>query len=253
MPPLERRVALVTGAAAGIGRAIALGFARAGAAGLAVCDRDAAGLEGVARELEAAGARVVAEAFDVRAAETVRRFAARAAERLGPIDVLVNNAGGTFAAPFLELSEKGERALVDENFSQVASFIRAVVPLMPERGGAIVNLTSIEAVRAAPGFAVYAAMKAALESLTRSLALELAERRIRVNAIAPDAIDTPGLGGSAPPTPLGVGRPEDVAGAALYLASDASRFVTGVTLRVDGGEHAAGGWRLAPGGRWTLG
>ncbi len=75
---------------------------------------------------------------------------------------------------------------------------------------------------------------------------------MRVNAIAPDAIDTPGLGGALPPTPLGVGRADDVAGAALYLASDSSRFVTGTTLHVDGGEHAAGGWRRGPGGGFTL-
>src|SRR5262252_4846257 len=96
---LEGRVALVTGAAAGIGRAIALAFAQAGAAGLALCDRDASGLDAVAREVAAAGARVAAEAFDVRAGESARRFVAGAADELGALDVLVNNAGGTFAAP----------------------------------------------------------------------------------------------------------------------------------------------------------
>jgi NAD(P)-dependent dehydrogenase (short-subunit alcohol dehydrogenase family) len=250
-PTLQGRIALVTGAAAGIGAAIARGFARSGAA-LALCDRDAGALAAVARELEAGGARVLADVFDVRHGEAARRFVERAATELGSIDVLVNNAGGTFAAPFLELSEKGERALVDENFSQVASLIRAVAPRMPGRGGSIVNVTSIEAHRAAPGYAVYAAMKAAVESLTRSLALELADRRIRMNAIAPDAIATPGLGGTLPPTPLGVGCADDVASAALYLASDLSRFVTGTTLHVDGGEHAAGGWRRGPGGGFAL-
>ena len=92
-------------------------------------------------------------------------------------------------------------------------------------------------------------MKAAVESLTRSLALELAERRIRVNCVAPDAIATPGIGTVMPPVPLpDPGRPEDVAGAAVYLASPASRFVTGTTLHVDGGGLAAGGWRRTPGG-----
>ena len=249
-PRLTGRTAVVTGAAAGIGEAIACGFARSGAA-LAICDRDGARLAAVARALAGECARVVDEVFDVREPEAVRRFVARAAAELGPLDVLVNNAGGTFASPFLELGEKGERALVDENFSQVASFVRAFVPHVPARGGSIVNVTSIEAHRAAPGYAVYAAMKAAVESLSRTLALELVERAIRVNCIAPDAIDTPGLGGALPPTPLGRGHVDDVAAAALYLASDLSRFVTGVTLHVDGGEHAAGGWRRGSGG-WTL-
>ena len=248
---LAGRVAVVTGAAAGIGEAIARVFARAGAA-LAICDRDAERLGAVARALAGEGTRVAEEVFDVREPEAVRRFVARAAAELGPLDVLVNNAGGTFASPFLELGEKGERALVDENFSQVASFVRAVVPQMPARGGSIVNVTSIEAHRAAPGYAVYAEMMSAVESLSRSLALELAGRAIRVNCIAPDAIDTPGLGGALPPTPLGRGRADDVAAAALFLASDPSRFVTGATLHVDGGELAAGGWRRGPGGGWTL-
>jgi NAD(P)-dependent dehydrogenase (short-subunit alcohol dehydrogenase family) len=247
---LKGHVALVTGAAAGIGEAIARRFAAAGAA-LALCDRDGGRLAAVAQALRGEGALVAEAVFDVRDAVGVRRFVDRAAGELGPLDVLVNNAGGTFASPFLEISEKGERALVDENFSQVASFVRAFVPHVPARGGSIVSVTSIEAHRAAPGFAVYAAMKAAVESLSRALALELAERGIRVNCIAPDAIETPGLGGAMPPTPLGRGRAEDVAAAALYLASDGSRFVTGTTLHVDGGEHAAGGWRRGPGG-WTL-
>ena len=115
------------------------------------------------------------------------------------------------------------------------------------------NLTSVEAHRAAPGYAIYAAMKAAVESLTRSLALELGDRGIRVNCIAPDLIATPGTGAIEAAPPLArVGSVDDVAGAALFLASDLSRFVTGTTVHVDGGTHAAGGWRRGAGGGFEL-
>ena len=176
---------------------------------------------------------------------------------LGVIDILVNNAGGGFWSPFLDVRAKGQAALVDENFTSVTHFIRGCVPLMPPppRGGSIINVTSIEAFRAAPGFGIYAAMKAAVESLTKTLALELAGRRIRVNCIAPDAIPTPGDSGLAASVlgeehvdygwkiPLGLGSPDDVAAAVLWLASDMSRFVTGTTLHVDGGSFAASGWK----------
>ncbi|HEV2310334.1 MAG TPA: SDR family oxidoreductase, partial [Acidimicrobiia bacterium] len=174
----------------------------------------------------------------------------------GRIDILVNNAGGTFFAPFLELSDKGEQTLVAENFTQVTRLIRLVVPHMPP-GGAIVNLTSVEAHQAAPGFAVYAAMKAGLAQLTRTLALELASRKLRVNAVAPDAIPTEGdeqvrdtmLAGDPEFEPVYVppvgapGQPEDAAGVVVFLASRLAAFVTGVTVHVDGGTWAAGGWR----------
>jgi len=240
---LDGRVALVTGAAAGIGRAIALCFARFGA-DVAGCDRDAEGLDETLRGIRGAGRRAWWGVLDVRDGDAVGDFVSRVAREAGRIDVLVNNAGGGFPAPFLEVSARGEEALVRENFTSVTSFIRAVVPHMPEAGGSIVNLTSIEAQRAAPGWAVYAAMKAAVESLTRSLALELGARRIRVNCIAPDVIPTPGIGTPAVRTPLPrAGHVDDVAAAALYLASDLGGFVTGTTLAVDGGNRAAGGWR----------
>lgn len=250
---LDGRVAVVTGAARGIGAAIAETLAGAGAR-LALCDRDAGALDERAAAMSESGTDTVAAVLDVRDKPAVEAFVADVAERLGHIDVLVNNAGGGFKADFLDVSDKGQAALVDENFTSATNFIRAVVPTMPaprpdrDGGGSIVNITSIEAHRAGPGFAVYSAMKAALTNLTMSLALELAPRHVRVNAIAPDMIPTPGVGELAASTPLPyAGDPADVAAAALYLASNASRFVTGVTLHVDGGTRAAGGWRQVDG------
>jgi 3-oxoacyl-[acyl-carrier protein] reductase len=249
---LDGRIALVTGAAAGIGRAVALAFAAAGA-DLALCDRDEAGLARLEGEVRRDGRRAFCAVLDVREVPAVDAFFARIRDEAGGLDALVNNAGGTFHGDFASLRARGEEALVRENWSQVAHVTRASLALFPASGGSIVNVTSVEAHRAAPGYAVYAAMKAAVESLTRSLALELAERRIRVNAIAPDAIPTPGLEGAAPPTPLpDPGHPDDVAGAALYLVSDLARFVTGTTLHVDGGTHAAGGWRRDESGAFAL-
>jgi NAD(P)-dependent dehydrogenase (short-subunit alcohol dehydrogenase family) len=250
---LTDRVAVVTGAAVGIGAAVALAFARFGAH-LALCDRDAANLAATAEAARGLRRRVHSAVLDVRDGPAVAAFLEAAGEALGAIDVLVNNAGGTFEAEFLDVRERGEEALVRENWTSVGHFIRGTVARMPERGGSIVNVTSIEAHRAGPGYAIYSAMKAAVENLTKSLALELGNRRIRVNCIAPDRIETPGVGPLVgAPTPIGRdGHPDDVAGAALFLASDLSGFVTGTTIHVDGGGLAAAGWRRVAGGGFAV-
>jgi len=248
---LTDRVAVVTGAAVGIGRAIAVAFARFGA-DLALCDRDAENLDDAGGEVAALGRRAHAGVLDVRDADAVRAFAEQVQREFGRVDILVNNAGGGFAAPFLDVNDKGQDALVRENFTSVTNFVRACVPLMPATGGSIINVTSIEAHRAAPGYAVYSAMKAALVSLSQTLALELGDRRIRVNCIAPDVIPTPGVGEMPVKTPLPyAGSVDDVAAAALFLASDWSRFITGATIHVDGGNLAAGGWGRAASGGWV--
>ena len=225
---LDRRVAIVTGAARGLGEATARVLAHCGAT-MALCDRletenfrafeDTSGIDD-------RSPRVLRRVCDVRDAEAGRGFVDEVVASWGRVDVLVNNAGGTFAAPFLATSDKGVERLVAENFTQVTRLVRLVVPHMPA-GGAIVNVTSVEAHQGAPGFAVYAAMKAAVDNLTKSLALELAPRGIRVNAIAPDAISSTGERDTRE----------------QFLAGEAGRFITGTTLHVDGGTHAAGGWR----------
>jgi NAD(P)-dependent dehydrogenase (short-subunit alcohol dehydrogenase family) len=240
---LTGRVAVVTGAAVGIGEAIAFGLAGFGA-DVAVCDRDADRLAETAAAIEAMGRRTVSGVLDVREDDQVDGWVARVGERFGRIDVVVNNAGGGFEAPFDQVSRNGQHALIRENFSSVTSVLRACLPWM-NPGGSVINVTSIEAHRAGPGFAVYSAMKAAVASLTKSLAVELGERRIRVNCIAPDVIPTPGVGDlpGPPHSPLARrGAVDDVAGAAVWLAGDLSGFVTGTTVHVDGGNLAAAGW-----------
>jgi NAD(P)-dependent dehydrogenase (short-subunit alcohol dehydrogenase family) len=257
---LAGRVAIVTGGAQGIGEGIALGFASFGA-DVALCDRNADGLDTVASAIEGLGRKCFTSVMDVRDATAVGSFVSETVSRLGRLDVLVNNAGGGFFAPFMDVNAKGQTALVNENFTSVTDFVRCCVPVMSD-GGSIINITSIEAFRAAPGFAVYAAMKAGVEQLTRSLALELSDRRIRVNTIAPDATPTPGDTGLAAAVapdgnpdygwkiPLGLGSTDDSAGAAVFLACDLSKWITGTTIHVDGGSMAASGWRRGPDGRF---
>src|SRR4051812_42193924 len=155
---LTDRLVVVTGAAQGIGAAVAFACAQFGA-DVAMCDRDADGLARTAEEVEKTGRTAMTAILDVREGDAVREWIAS----LDPVDVLVNNAGGGFRADFLDVNDKGQDALIRENFTSVTHFVRACAPRMPADGRAsIINITSIEAHRAAPGFAVYSAMKAAV-------------------------------------------------------------------------------------------
>jgi 3-oxoacyl-[acyl-carrier protein] reductase len=255
------KTAIITGAAQGLGKAIALSFAKFGAR-VAICDRQEELLAQVANEIESSGAALFSMVLDVRDDDAVLEFVNQTAERFGGIDILVNNAGGVFFSDFSGISPKGEATMIRENFSSATSFIRCCLPVMGE-GASIINVTSVEGHRAAPGFSIYAAMKAALANLTRTLSMELASRRIRINCIAPDFIPTEGMlamsdsasvtGDTFSPTPWPEqGDPVDCAAAALFLASDMSRFVTGSTIHLDGGTYAAHGWKIKMDGNYAI-
>lgn len=251
---LSGRVAVVTGGGAGIGRGIAGGLAAFGAS-VAVWERDPTTAASVGDEVGGLGVTV-----DVREADQVDAALARTLDELGPVAVLVNNAGGVFRSDLLDTSANGWDALYRANLRSVLLCTQRVARAMVAQraGGSIINVTSIEGVRAAPGYAAYAAAKAGVISMTRTAALELAPHRIRVNALAPDITLTEGMLAVAPDgaeeqfgriVPMGrAGHVDEMAGAAVFLAGDLSSYVTGQTLHVDGGTEAAGGWYHDPGG-----
>ncbi|MGW0159677.1 SDR family NAD(P)-dependent oxidoreductase [Mycobacterium sp. NPDC003323] len=257
---LHGRVAVVTGGGAGIGRGVAAGLAAFGAR-VAIWERDEPTCAAAAAEIGALGL-----VTDVRDAAAVDDALARTVDRFGSVHILVNNAGGTFASPLLDTSENAWDALYRANLRHVLLCTQRVARTMVAAGhpGSIINVTSIEGVRAAPGYAAYAAAKAGVINYTRTAALELAEHGIRVNAVAPDFTLTEGLAAMATPqrlensarmVPLGrAGHVDEVAGAAVFLASDLAGYITGQTLHVDGGTHAAAGWYRHPdSGRYVLG
>ena len=257
---LDGRVAIVTGGGAGIGRGIAAGFAAFGAK-VAIWERNAESCAEAAAEIGALGIPT-----DVRDASEVDAALARTSEALGTVSILVNNAGGVFASPLLETSENGWDALYRANLRHVLLCTQRIARAMvaAKIGGSITNVTSIEGVRAAPGYAAYAAAKAGVINYTKTAALELAPHRIRVNALAPDITITEGMLSVALPgaearfrhtVPMGrAGHVDEMAGAAVFLASDLASYITGQTIHVDGGTHAAGGWYHHPEtGAYSLG
>lgn len=262
---LEGRTAAVTGAGAGIGRGIARVFAAFGAR-VALLDRNAEAATATATAIAQAGGTALALPTDVRDADAFDAALGETERRFGPLEILVNNAGGVFAAPFLESTPKGWQALLRANLETVLHGTQLAARRMVSAGvaGSIINVASIEAVRAAPRYAAYAAAKAGVLAVTRTTAVELAPHGIRVNAIAPDICLTEGLSALVPEAerarwplvvPLGrAAEPEDVAGAAVFLATDLSRYVTGIVLHVDGGTQAASGWWRDPSdGAWSVG
>jgi 3-oxoacyl-[acyl-carrier protein] reductase len=259
-------VAVVTGGGAGIGRAIAETFAACGAA-VVIAERDPQRAQEAVAAISARGARALARVGDVTQQAAVDALARETLAALGRVDVLVNNVGDWlgFGNAFVESTDEQWRALFDANLGAALRCTRAFAPAMIERGdgGSIINVTTIEAHRGIPGNVMYSAFKAATEGFSRSLALELAPKRIRVNCIAPETTDTPQVpvmswlpeeSRARIPywIPLGrFGTPDDIAGAALFLASDLSAWVTGTTLQVNGGALAAAGWYRTPKGGWT--
>jgi NAD(P)-dependent dehydrogenase (short-subunit alcohol dehydrogenase family) len=243
------KVVLVTGAQQGIGRAMAVEFAAAGA-DVAINwldDQDGAGR--VADHVRGCGRRAMLVQADVARIEQVQSMVSAVERELGPIDILINNAGVFPRVPFLAMTESDWDHVLDVNLKGSCFCAQAVAQAMVTAGrtGVIVNLTSGAAFRGSPRGVHYVASKGGVLSMTRAMALELAPYRIRVNAIAPGLTDTaqPRYGSSeaelaeaARAIPLGrMARPEEIARAAIFLASDSAGFVTGQTLHVNGGSY----------------
>lgn len=250
---LAGKVAIISGGAGGCGAAAVRLFAAHGAA-VGIIDRDVVRGQELAAELQAAGHSAVFAACDVARADQVTAAVAAVNAALGPVNVLFNHAGTIVIKPFLETEESDWDFLFDVNVKSMYLMTRAVLPqMLAAGGGSIVCTSSISAVYATANEVLYDATKAACHMFSRAIAVEFRDRGIRCNAVCPGFIDTPhGQREVAELTALGVdvseaaikaaqgrfGRPEDIARAALYLASDDAEFVNGTQLFVDGGFSA---------------
>ena len=236
---------LVTGASRGIGRSIALGFADCGA-NVSICARGPEALRKTEGELKSKGHKVHAATCDLANAAAVTQYVKDAAAALGGIDVLVNNASGFGGRD----DEEGWRVSVDVDLMASVRASHAALPFLERAGGSIIHISSIAGLRSSVRFPPYGAVKAALIQYTRNQAMRFASKRIRVNCIAPGSIEFPGgMWGNAKTEnpafyktvldgiPSGrLGRPEEIASVALFLASDLASWVTGQTIATDGGQ-----------------
>ncbi len=249
---LTDRVAIVTGGGTGIGRGIALEFATAGA-DVIVASRKLENLERVASEIRGLGRRSLAIATDVRKPEDVENMVQVTLKELGRIDILVNNAGAGFNCPVEDLSPGGWDAIVGINLKGVFLCSKAVGRVMiQQQKGKIINIASTAGLYGSPTLAHYGAAKAGVINFTKSLAQEWGKYNIYVNCIAPGPVVTEGFmevlkatGITEPPPPHNIlqrwGRPEEIAYAAIFLASEASNYMTGETICVGGGSRVAEG------------
>lgn len=252
---LDGRLALVTGGGAGIGAGIAEALARKGAH-VIVADRDAARADAEVATLRDSGHGATAVVVDVRDRRCTETLAAAVREAGGRLDVLVNNVGDHVPwGPFAESTEEDWDAVQAVNFGHVLRVTRLFLPgMIEQRAGSIVNVSSVEAFRGVPNCAVYAAYKAAVVNFTAGLATEVGQYGVRVNGIAPDVTETPQFPMHrliAPEfhdqignwVPMGrFGTPRDHGELAAFLASDAASWITGESIRVDGGTLASAGW-----------
>jgi len=249
---LKGKVAIVTGASKGIGRAIAGAYAREGAS-VVLASRSMDLLETSAREIKQAGGEALAVSVDIRNVESINDLVKKTVDQYGRLDLLVNNAGITMGGPSEDLAPEAWRtALETDLFGVFFASQAAARIMMPQGGGGIINISSINGILAAPRRAAYCASKAAVNELTKVLAIEWADRKIRVNAIAPgyvrtelvqDVIDKGAISLDAilRRTPQGrIGEVEDIAGLAVHMASDESSYMTGSIVNIDGGWAAYG-------------
>lgn len=247
---LRGQVAIVTGGSSGIGRAIALELARCGT-DIAFCFLDAGSqarldAQDVARKLRELEVRVYFRHCDVRESRDVKAFVGEVREKLGGVQILINNAGIGRDGALWRLEDHEWEAVVRTNLDGAFFFTRAVAPLMrAQEHGKIVNVTSVHGIRSEFGLSNYASSKAGLIGLTRSSAVELGPKNVNVNAVAPGYIRTTRLTEGVPPEILDrareqavlgrLGDPQDVAGVVVFLCSESARHITGAVIPVDGG------------------